>query len=261
MRRCCDARAVAAALTLLLAACLLRTRGPCGRPPPGFVTVYCGSQLTAAVDAATRTQVAVLTSRRTGREQQLGTTQTFFDVAQHTSRVPYPTALVDAALATAAPGEEAAPAILLLGLGGGAVPHLVAHRCARCRLTAVDCAPDALAIARALVQADDGVRTSYLLATAEAYMRDPRTRARSFDVIINDVYDGSVAPPAVHTAAFARAVQQRLMPRGVYLVNVFVPTPDDGRAAAVAATLGGVFRSVTQQRVADSGNVIMLARD
>jgi spermidine synthase len=223
--------------------------------------VYCGSQLTAAVDAATRTQVAVLTSRRTAREQQLGTIQTFFDVAQHTSRVPYPTALVDAALATAAPGEEAAPAILLLGLGGGAVPHLVAHRCARCRLTAVDCAPDALAIARALVQADDGVRTTYLLATAEAYMRDSRTRTPAFDVIMNDVYDGSGAPPAVHTAAFARAVQQRLTPRGVYLVNVFVPTPDDGRAAAVAATLGGVFRSVTQQRVADSGNVIMLARD
>lgn len=105
---------------------------------------------------------------------------------------------------------------LMLGLGGGALPHALRTLDFRGELVVVDVDERIIAIARQYVPDGDGF--VYEHATAEAYVRNAPDA--SFDVVANDVYVEADMPASVIDRAFVRHVFRILAPGGTYLVNV-----------------------------------------
>lgn len=143
--------------------------------------------------------------------------------------------------------------IMLLGLGGGALPFLLAQQCNNCKLTAVDLSTDAIQIARNLVQPDDSNRTTYVHAEGGRYVQ--RCRTGQYDMIILDAYDGDTLAAPFLTEQTTKHVYRALSKRGKYLTNVYV-NKANSILPSFSKLVGGVFGTdhVSEHVSADGGN-------
>lgn len=105
--------------------------------------------------------------------------------------------------------------VLLLGLGGGALPYELRNRGVDVQLVAVDVDPDALAITRRVVP--DGGNWTYVVSSARNFVAG--VAPGSFDVVINDLYMGATMPPEALTRTFTEGVMKALRQGGVYITN------------------------------------------
>ena len=178
---------------------------------------------------------------------------------------------------------NAAPRVLLLGLGAGALP-LVLQRlcderpqlrgCPALQLTAVDASADALSITRQFVLPDDGVRRRYVHDTAARYIaaaakasgrpgaagktsalakllpRRAGPGGAPYDLIVNDAYAGAVGQG--RDVPFLQDVAAALRPgSGIYCVNVLSTAGDEGAHLRAEASMAAVFG--TETRIAVDG--------
>jgi spermidine synthase len=149
--------------------------------------------------------------------------------------------------------------VLLLGLGGGAIPALVMHRCAACSFVGVDLSAEAVEITRRLVLPDDGTtRVEYVHADALEYLDRLSSAAHSrgsFDVVINDMYAG--AEPIGRESRVLRLVRRLLRADGLYAANFIADHADDVPRLAVAAR--EVFGNVHVEPVASATNYWLMS--
>ena len=110
--------------------------------------------------------------------------------------------------------------VLLLGLGGGALPYELRNRGVDVHLVAVDVDPDALAITRRVVP--DGGNWTYVVSSARDFVAG--VAPGSFDMVINDLYVGATMPPEALTRTFTGGVMKALRQGGVYVTNTM---PED----------------------------------
>lgn len=81
------------------------------------------------------------------------------------------------------------------------------------------------------------------LRTDDALTALSTWRADRFDVLVRDVFSGSVTPPELLTVEVARHAARVLREGGLYLANCAAP-PGSGMLANEIATLGAVFEHV-----------------
>jgi len=287
--------AALAAVALLFAAApaALRLRSGASsasgcEPPEGTNVLYCGADLMAVTPSTVPAppervppydEVQVLNARGkvAAAERSHFIVQSLVSVSRRRSELRYVEAGAEHFIWVLYGGTNrleanltAAPRVLLLGLGAGALPlvlqrlcderdHL--HGCPALRLTAVDASADALHITRRFVLPDDGTRLRYVHDTAAHFLAAPRGLARllprragpvpePYDLIVNDAYQGGVGQG--RDVPFLRDVAAALRPgSGIYCVNVLSTGADEGAHLRAEAAMEEVFG--TETRIAVDG--------
>ena len=148
-------------------------------------------------------------------------------------------------LFAAAPALADGRRVLILGLAGGVAAREIGRAWPDTDILGVELDPAVVEVARKHFGLT-GVRTQ--VADARRFVR---TSVETHDVILVDLYNGTVIPFFTATREFFAAVKQRLAPGGMVMMNVASPADRDVLTGPLAATLAAVFPSVF---MADAGN-------
>ncbi len=105
---------------------------------------------------------------------------------------------------------------LVLGLGAGSVPSLLADHPAKPRLTGVEIDGDVLGLARAYFELDGYDFLTVVEADAISFVQEC---GDAFDLIIVDLFIDETVPPAAETRAFLEGLKRLLAPDGLLLFN------------------------------------------
>lgn len=141
----------------------------------------------------------------------------------------------------AADGPAPAPQLAHLGGGGCSLPRAVAARHPRARQIVVEI--DALLAEQVRTWFDLPRSPQLRLRADDALGALASWREERFDVLVRDVFSGSVTPPSLTTVQTARHASRVLREGGVYLANCAAP-PGSGLMADEVATLSAVFPHV-----------------
>jgi hypothetical protein len=163
-----------------------------------------------------------------------GVAQSYVDLAEPTHlEFDYVRLIGDVLDLVAEPDEP----ITALHLGGGActLPRYVAATRPGSSQVVID-ADDLLA---AVVRRELGVK-GFRLRTGDAREALAELRPETSDVVISDVFAGSLLPQQCTTAEYLDAVRRVLRPDGTYVANI-ADGPPFGFARAQAATLRASF--------------------
>ena len=137
--------------------------------------------------------------------------------------------------------EGRAAQLAHLGGGGCSLPRAVASRHPRARQIVVEL--DALLAERVREWFDLPRSPRLRLRVADARTALADWREDRFDVLVRDVFAGSVTPPELIGIAAVRDAARVLRPGGLYLVNCAAP-PGTRLLADEVATLSAVFSHV-----------------
>ncbi len=119
--------------------------------------------------------------------------------------------------------------VLLLGLGGGTVAHLLARRCPDTRIVGIERDPEVLAVAFSELGLDtmhnlEAVEADAFAWVAERVVAEPA----SFDLICLDLFEAGRLALGTLATPFLRQIAALLTPEGTLTVNLMVTarTPD-----------------------------------
>ena len=156
-------------------------------------------------------------------------------------------------LFSAAPAMAGGTRVLVLGLAGGAAAREILAVWPDADILGVELDPAVVEVARERFGLSPKVR----VAVADA-RRHVETSAEQHDVVIVDLYSTAIIPFFTATREFFAAVERRVAPGGILLMNVASPLDRDALVGPLAATQGAVFPSVF---VADAGrgNYLLVA--
>jgi spermidine synthase len=112
--------------------------------------------------------------------------------------------------------------IAMIGLGGGSLAKYCAARLPEADFTAVEIAPDVIALRDAFGIPPDGPRFRIVCEDGAAFVRRD---GPPLDVLIVDAFVRGGQPDSLGTAAFYDACRERLAPGGVLAVNLYIDDP------------------------------------
>lgn len=156
-------------------------------------------------------------------------------------------------LFSAAPAMAGGTRVLVLGLAGGAAANEILTAWPDADVLGVELDAAVVEVARERFGLSPKVR----VAVADA-RRHVETSTEQHDVVIVDLYSTAIIPFFTATREFFAAVERRVAPGGILLMNVASPLDRDALVGPLAATQGAVFPSVF---VADAGrgNYLLVA--
>ncbi len=139
-------------------------------------------------------------------------------------RLDEPDLLVPESLRTALVGLAflAAPPkrVLVLGMGAGLVPRLLAGRYPSARVDVVEIDPEVPPLARRWFGFRDGPRLKVHVADAADFVEEARA---TWDLVFLDALFGPEVAPRLSGEPFLRAVRRRVAPGGVLVANLSPP--------------------------------------
>ena len=115
--------------------------------------------------------------------------------------------------------QPEARSALLIGLGGGVLPHRMWKDYPDLQLQVVEIDPLVVEVAYRFFQLPDHPRLEVVVADGAEYIRAAAGK-RQWDLILVDVYDNQRIPPECTILPFYRAVDQCLAPDGVAAFNI-----------------------------------------
>ncbi|MBR3311223.1 MAG: fused MFS/spermidine synthase [Solobacterium sp.] len=148
--------------------------------------------------------------------------------------------------------------ILLIGGAGYSYPKYVISRYPDIRMDVVDIDPMAFETAKMYFYLDELIRdfdlenNRRLIPVTDDGRHYLETTEKTYDVIINDAYNGIVPVVSLITAEACRTVKSRLRENGMYVINVpgYKRMKKSKYMLDVIASLQTVFRSVIVIRAA-----------
>jgi len=114
--------------------------------------------------------------------------------------------------------------ILILGLGGGTIPRVMAKYYPDVPIDVVEIDPDVVAIAKRFFFFRPTQKLNVISMDGRRFLRRSRDR---YDIIFLDAYDDRSIPFHLTTKEFFEIVKQRLTPTGVVAANVWGPRTDE----------------------------------
>jgi spermidine synthase len=121
-----------------------------------------------------------------------------------------------------------AKSILLLGLGGGSIYHMLRHVRPAARIEAVEIDPAVLELARRFFQVGAAANFHVHLEDAAQYLE---ACVKEYDVIIFDAYVGDQLPAQFVTLEFFNNARKHLTADGVLVLNWMAGNPGQYRRA------------------------------
>lgn len=131
--------------------------------------------------------------------------------------------------------------VLVLGLGGGALPMALRRIVPAAHIDAIDHDAVVLHAAQTFfgLTADDSLQLH--VADARTFVQRSHEAGRRYDVIVLDVFDDDYIPARLMTVEFLREMHRILAPGGLLAANTFGPEPLRRREYATYAAVYGDF--------------------
>lgn len=120
-----------------------------------------------------------------------------------------------------------AQSFLMLGLGGGSIPHMLLAARHAATVDAVEIDPEIPELARKFFQLGTSPRFQVYLEDAAVYLA---CCAKQYDIIILDAYVGDVLPAQCITREFFANARRRLAKEGVLVINWMRGDPERYRS-------------------------------
>ncbi|WP_029010885.1 fused MFS/spermidine synthase [Azospirillum halopraeferens] len=158
-------------------------------------------------------------------------------------------------LFTAGPALADGRRVLVLGLAGGVAATQIAAAWPDAAVVGVELDPAVVEVARDHF-ALDGVEV--VVGDARRYV--DRSSAL-YDVIIVDLYATAIIPFFTATREFFAAVERRLAPGGVVMMNVAAPADRDALVGPLAATMAAVFPAVFTADAGRGNHLVIATKD
>lgn len=113
---------------------------------------------------------------------------------------------------------ESVEDLLVVGLGGGAIPKFLARHYPDMRQDLVEIDPDVVRVAREFFEFEPTANMRVFAVDGRLFLREVNRR---YDVIILDAYGADRIPFHLTTQEFFRLVESRLNPGGVMIMNLY----------------------------------------
>lgn len=139
------------------------------------------------------------------------------------------------------PWPTRAASVLVLGVGGGTVIHMLRSRYPESAITAVDVDPEIVRLSRGYFGLGDMEKLTLTVSDAGKFLA---RRGRKFDLIVSDLYVGRDIPGFESSVPYVRAAKKRLAPGGAFVINFLHDGDYAVRAGRLANTLRREFADV-----------------
>ena len=132
--------------------------------------------------------------------------------------------------------------ILVLGIAGGTVIHMLHALYPEAVITGVDIDPVIISVGKKYFGLGDLPLFRAVRGDAERFVA--RTPAKKFDCVVIDVFIGPDVPPFVLSPVFQRNVKKLLTPKGFVLINYLRQTGYETRAVTLETLLQSMYNHV-----------------
>lgn len=129
--------------------------------------------------------------------------------------------------------------LLVLGLGGGAVPMMFYHLCKDIRIDVVEIDPVIQEVAKKYFNFITNSRVKVHIDDASRFIK---MNGRKYDIIIMDAFIGQRQHQSLTAEEFFLAARERLNPGGLFVTNLM--TKHENRFQKMKYRLGSVFNSL-----------------
>lgn len=137
--------------------------------------------------------------------------------------------------------------ILVLGVGGGTVFHLLKDYFPRARVTAVDIDPMMFSIANQYFDLEETPRLTFIEADANTFIQ--RGKSHVYDLIIVDLFVGTHIPQFVLQEQFLDHIKRLLRPKGTIIINYLREREYAKRSDILLGKLQKMFQSVQEDPI------------
>ncbi|GHG62763.1 hypothetical protein GCM10012319_01760 [Comamonas sp. KCTC 72670] len=144
--------------------------------------------------------------------------------------------------------------ILIIGLGGGAMPMFLRKVVPRAHIDVVDIDPDVVKVAKDYFGFKEDARLKAHVGDGRAFVEAKRP---AYDLIFLDAYGPDSIPEHLATAEFLTSVRAKLTPRGAVVGNVWA-FPPNSRYDAMVHTWQVSFKQLSEFIVPQSSNRILV---
>nr|WP_002634751.1 fused MFS/spermidine synthase [Myxococcus hansupus] len=144
--------------------------------------------------------------------------------------------------------------ILIIGLGGGAMPMFLRKVVPRAHIDVVDIDPDVVKVAKAYFGFKEDARLKAHVGDGRAFVEAKRP---AYDLIFLDAYGPDSIPEHLATVEFLASVRAKLTPNGAVVGNVWA-FPPNSRYDAMVHTWQVSFKQLSEFIVPQSSNRILV---
>lgn len=145
--------------------------------------------------------------------------------------------------------------ILLIGLGGGSIPRVMAKCYPAAKIDIVEIDEDVIAVARDYFFFKPALNMNISVMDGRRFLRSTK---EEYDIIFLDAYDDLSIPFHLTTREFFELVKQRLKQDGIVASNIWGPNTDKFFLSEVR-TYQDVFPNVYMIDAVPSNNYILIA--
>ena len=143
--------------------------------------------------------------------------------------------------------------VLIIGLGGGAIPMYLRHHLPDLVIDVVDIDADVVRVARTHFAFREDDRLTAHVADGRRFIEGSTD---SYDIVWLDAYSNDGVPYALTTREFLEAVHARVAPDGLVVANLW---PRSRYYPHMVQTYRAVFQELQLVRVPHRGNTILVA--
>jgi spermidine synthase len=151
-----------------------------------------------------------------------------------------------------------APAsILVLGLGGGAIPFLLHSILEKAVIDVVEIDPEMPAIAKKYFYFPISERLRLFIDDAFFFVRDTK---KNYDIVLMDAYIENKIPETVDNTAFFAETARVLAPNGIFVANLM--TVNKEHFENIIERMSGIFKDIwLLPGITSTNSLIFAARD
>jgi spermidine synthase len=140
--------------------------------------------------------------------------------------------------------------ILIIGLGGGTLPHTLQEILPAARIDAVEVDPAVVRVARQYFGFVPGPATGVFEEDGRVFVKRMGKRGTRYDLVMLDAFDHEYIPEHLLTREFLQEVKALLAPRGVLAANTFATSRlYDFESATYSSVFGEFYRLKRGNRV------------
>ena len=134
--------------------------------------------------------------------------------------------------------------ILLLGVGGGSLIHLLRALYPEANITGVDVDARMIHIGKKYFGLDKVGRLTLTVADAKEFLLGAVAKKKQWDMVVVDLFVGAAIPAFVGEERFIRDLKRIMAPKGILLINYLHEREYGALAALLLCKLKKIFRSV-----------------
>lgn len=134
--------------------------------------------------------------------------------------------------------------ILVLGVGGGTVIHLLHALYPDASITGVDMDKEMINIGKKYFGLDKVKGLALIVSDAKEFVRDAAAKKKQWDMVVVDLFVGAAIPAFVGEERFIRDLKRIMAPKGILLINYLHEREYRALATLLLCKLKKIFRSV-----------------